>query len=219
MGVSRTRAGLFLMFVGILLEVIPAVALYAGLSLIAGSILIFVGRRALGAKYQRYVSWSFTAIIAGVVAEYAGSFVLGVLFALAIIGGGDPAGVLSSFFLELNLLLVIASGIIGLGLVFLTYEIQNVTGRTILWAAYSLGILVDGIIMLVIVSQIQGASAQVLSQVGTPVDALIAMESVFAPWRLLQFIPAIPYAIAYYKAWSSIEKRATQEAGLTPDHA
>ncbi len=99
---------------------------------------------------------------------------------------------------------------------FLTYEIQNATGRTILWAAYSLGIVVDVVITLVIVLQIQAASAQVLSQVGTPADALTALEYVFAPWRLLQFIPAIPYAIAYYKAWSSIEKKATQEGGFAP---
>jgi len=73
-GVNRTRTGLFLVFVGILVEVIPAVALYGGLSLIAGAVLIFIGRKALGAKHQRYASWSFAAIIAGVVAEYVGSF-------------------------------------------------------------------------------------------------------------------------------------------------
>ncbi len=117
-GVSKTRTGLFLIFVGILVKVIPALALYGGLSLIPGAVLIFIGRKALGTKHQRYASWSFAAIIAGVVAEYVGSFALGAFFALALIGGGDPASLLPSLFLELHLLLVIAGAIIGLGWCF-----------------------------------------------------------------------------------------------------
>jgi drug/metabolite transporter (DMT)-like permease len=214
--VSRSRTGLFLIFIGIVFGSIPAVALYAGLSLIAGAVLIFVGRGALGPKHRRYAFWSFLAIIVGVFGTFVSSFVLGVLFALAIITGGDPVSVLSSLFLALNILLTVVGAIIGLGLVFLAYDLQNATGRALLWAAYSLGILVNVIILLVIVSQIQAASAQVLSQVGTPAEALVALENVFAPWRLLQFIPAFFYGVAYYKAWSRIEKKATQEPGITP---
>lgn len=212
--VRKTRTGLFLIFVGLLFGLIPAVALYAGLSLIGGGVLIFLGRRALGARHQRYALWSFIAVIAGVVAEFVGSFVLGVLFALALINGGDPVRVLSSAFLSLDLLLVVVSTIVGLGLVFFTYEFQNATGRTILWSAYWLGILVNVIVTLVIVSQIQAASVEVVSRAGTPAGALTDLANVFAPWRLLQFIPTIAYAIAYYTAWSQVEKRATQEAGL-----
>ena len=211
---GRLGRGLFLIFVGLLFGLIPAVALYAGLSLIGGGVLIFLGRRALGARHQRYALWSFIAVIAGVVAEFVGSFVLGVLFALALINGGDPVRVLSSAFLSLDLLLVVVSTIVGLGLVFFTYEFQNATGRTILWSAYWLGILVNVIVTLVIVSQIQAASVEVVSQAGTPAGALTDLANVFAPWRLLQFIPTIAYAIAYYTAWSQVEKRATQEAGL-----
>ncbi len=213
-GVRMTRTGLFLIFVGILFGLIPAVALYADLSLIAGAALIFLGRKALGARHQRYASWSFMALIAGVVAEFVGSFVLGAFLVLALINGGDPARVLSSVFLSLNLLIVVASTIIGLGLVFFTYEFQNATGRVILWAAYWLGILFNVIVTLVIVSQIQAVSIEAVSQAGTPADALTILGNVFAPWRLLQFIPAIAYAIGYYKAWTQIEKKATQEAGL-----
>ena len=158
--------------------------------------------------------WSFIAVIAGVVAEFVGSFVLGVLFALALINGGDPVRVLSSAFLSLDLLLVVVSTIVGLGLVFFTYEFQNATGRTILWSAYWLGILVNVVVTLVIVSQIQAASVEVVSRAGTPAGALTDLANVFAPWRLLQFISTIAYAIAYYTAWSQVEKRATQEAGL-----
>lgn len=214
--ISWTRTGLFLIFVGLLFGLIPAVALYANLALLAGGVLIFLGRRALGARHQRYASWSFVTVIAGVVIAFVGSLVLGAIFALTLITGGDPARTLASVYLELDLLTAVASTILGLGLVFFTYEFQNATGRTLLWAAYWLGILFSVIVTLVIVSQIQTVSVEVVSQVGTPADALVAVANVFAPWRLLQFIPTIVYAIAYYKAWSSIEKRATHEAGQTP---
>jgi hypothetical protein len=215
-GVSRTRTGLYLIFVGIVFEIIPAVATYAGLSLIAGAVLLFLNRRAFGAKYQRYVFWSFVAVTGGVIAEIAGSFVLGVLYAVEVVTGGDPVSVLSSFFLELNLMLAVIGAVTGLGLVFFTYDMQNAAGRTILWTAYSLGIVVNVIVILVIVSQVQTASAQVLSQVSSPGDAFMALLASFAPWHLLQAIPAVPYAAAYYRAWSSVEKRATQDAGIVP---
>ena len=214
--ISWTRTGLFLVFVGLLFGLIPAVSLYASLSLLAGGVLILLGRRAFGARHQRYVSWSFAAVIAGVVVDFVGSFVLGAIFALNLINGGDPSRTLSSIYLELDLLIAVASTIIGLGLVFFTYEFQNATGRTILWAAYWLGILANVIVTLAIVSQIQAVSAEVVSQARTPADALVAVANVFAAWRLLQFIPTIVYAIAYYKAWSSIERKATDGAGLTP---
>ena len=212
--VSKTKTGLFLIFVGILFGLIPAVAVYAGLSELAGAVLLFLGGSALGARHKRYTTWSFGAIISGLVTEIVGSFVIGVLFVQAINNGGDPARELSFFFLTLNLLLVVVGTIVGLGLVFFTYELQSAVGRTILWAAYWLGILVNVIVILVIVSQLQTATLEVLSQALTPAEALIALGNAFAPWRLLQFIPAIAYAIAYYRAWSQIEKRATQETSL-----
>src|SRR5207245_5031187 len=70
--VSKTRTGLFLIFVGLLFGLMPAVALYAGLSLIGGGVLIFFGRGALGARHQRSATWSFITVIPGVVSGVVG---------------------------------------------------------------------------------------------------------------------------------------------------
>jgi hypothetical protein len=211
----RTKTGLGFILLGIILSPIPTAALYGGLSLIGGVVLVFLGRRAFGAKHQRYALWSFVLIIGGVVSELAGSFVVDLMFALSLSNGVDPASALASFFLTLNLLLIVIDAILTLGLVFLTYDLQNSTGRTILWAAYFLGILMNMILAVVIFSQVQAVSAEVVSQVGTARDAVALITYVFAPWRLLQFVPAIFYAIAYYKTRSSVEKRVALEPGST----
>src|SRR5947208_8783249 len=64
--VRKTRTGLFLIFVGLLFGLIPAVALYAGLSLIGGGGMIFLGMRGVGAPHPRY-AWG------GVLAVYDGA--------------------------------------------------------------------------------------------------------------------------------------------------
>jgi hypothetical protein len=209
--VNRTRTGLGLILLGIVMEAIPTLSFYGALPLIAGVALVFLGRRAFGAQHQRYVSRSFILVVAGVFAQFVGSFLVGGLIALSLLSGADPATTLSSFFLALNMMLIVIDAIIGLGLVFFTYDLQNATGRTILWAAYSLGVLMNAIFALVIFSQVQAASADVVSQVGTASAAINLLIYAFAPWRLLQLIPAIFYAIAYFRSPSELEKKAVLE--------
>jgi hypothetical protein len=209
--VNRTRTGLGLILLGIVMEAIPNLALYGALPLIAGAMLVFLGRRAFGTQHQRYVSRSFILVTGGVVAEFVGSLVVGGLIALLLSNGADLVTTLSSSFLALNMMLIVIDTIIGLGLVFFTYDLQNATGRTILWAAYSLGVLMNAIFAFVIFSQVQAVSADVVSQVGTAGAAINLLIYMFAPWRLLQLIPAIFYAIAYFRSRSGVEKKAVLE--------
>ena len=97
----------------------------------------------------------------------------------------DPASALASFFLTLDLMLIVVDVILTLGLVFLTYDLQNRTGRTLLWTAYSLGIIMDAILALVIFTQVQAISAEVVSQVRTAMDGVALITYMFAPWRVL----------------------------------
>ena len=209
--VNRTRSGLGLILLGIVMKAIPSLSFYGAVPLIAGGVLVFLGRRAFGARHQWYTSGSFILVIGGVVAEFVGSFVVGGLIALSLLSGADPATTLSSFFIALNMVLIVIDAIIGLGLVFFTYDLQNATGRTILWTAYSLGLLMNGIFAVVIFSQVQAVSADVVSQVGTAAAAINLLSYRFAPWRLLQLIPAIFYAIAYFRSPSELEKKAVLE--------
>jgi len=67
------------------------------------------------------------------------------------------------------------------------------------------------IFLVVIFSQVQAVSADVVSQVGTAGAALNLLIYTFAPWHLLQLIPAIFYAIAYFRSRSGVEKKAVLE--------
>lgn len=130
--VNRTTIGLGLILLGIVMEAIPPLSTYGLLPLVAGAVLVFLSRRPFGAQHQRYVSRSFILVIGGVVAEFVGSFIVGGLIELSLLSGADLAATVSSFFLALNLMLIVIDAIIGLGLVFFTYDLQDATGRTIL---------------------------------------------------------------------------------------
>ena len=209
--INRTRTGLGLILLGIVMEAVPTVSFYGALPLIAGAVLVFLSRRTFGTQHQRYVSRSFILVVAGVFAQFVGSFVVGGLIALSLLNGSDPATTLSSFFLALNMILIVIDAMIGLGLVFFTYDVQNATGRAILWAAYSLGVLMNVIFAIMIFSQVQAVSADVVSQVGTASAPISLIIYRFAPWRLLQLIPAIFYAIAYFRSPSGLEKKVVLE--------
>lgn len=207
--ITRTRAGIFLIFVGIIFQPIPTLALYAGLAILAGVVLIFLGRRALGPRHQRYALRSFILVIVGQATTFVGTFVVIILFGLAVSNGTtDLVSALSTLFLSLYLVIVIGDVVTTLGIVFLTYDLQDSTGRALLWSAFSLEVLVNVIIAFAVVSEVQATAQQVLSQVASAKDALFSLQYRFAYLRLLLWIAAIPYAIAYFKAWARIDKIA-----------
>jgi len=214
--ISRSKSGLGLIFLGLILEPIPKFPYLGLLAIVTGAILVFLGRRNFNARHQRYVTWAFILTIGGLASEYAGSFILGVLFALSLAAGGDPANSLSSLFVTLYVLLIIIGAVIGLGLLLFTYDLQNATGRIVLWVAYSLSVGISIIVAAVVYVQVQELSAEVVSQAGQATDAAALLDYQFASWRLLQLIPAIFYTIAYYRIRSELEKRVALEPGMTP---
>jgi len=72
----------------------------------------------------------------------------------------------------------------------------------------------NAVLAIIILSQVQAVSSEVVSRAGTASDAIGLIPYVFAPWRLLQLIPAIFYAIVYYKIWAGVERRVALEPRL-----
>lgn len=210
---NRSRRGLWLVFIGILVQPIPRFAIYGGLAIIAGAIFVFLGRRSLDVNHQRFVSRSIVLLIVGQVAAFVSAFVTGVLFASSVASGTtDVAGALSVFFLTLYAIVIVTDAITSLGLVYLPYGLQDSKGRTLLWLAFSLEILIDVVVAFIVVLDVQASSQQILSQASSIGNAIVTLQNSFAILRLLLWIPAIPYAIAYYKGWSRIDRKAVVEA-------
>jgi hypothetical protein len=174
---------------------------------------MFLGRRSLGIKHQRYASRSFILVVVGQIVEGVGAFVATLFFILALAQSTTAAtDTLTTYFLSLYGIIIISDVITNIGLVFFTYDMQDSTGRTLLWSAFTLEILIDIIVVSLVVLEVQATAQQILSQTASFGDAFSALQVRFAALRLLLWIPAIPYAIAYYKARSRIDQLAVVHA-------
>ena len=209
--VDWTRVGIYLIFAGIIFTPIPFIAVYSGIAILAGAVFIFLGRRALGPRHQRYAFRSFLLVTIAQVAAFIGAAFVIILFGRAVSSGAiDLATAFSNLFLTLYVIIVLTDIVTNLALVFFVYDLQDSKGHALLWSAFMLEILVNVIIALVVISAAQATAQQVLSQVTTVLDPFIQLQLQFAAWRLLLWIPAIPYAIAYYRARSRVDKKVVE---------
>ena len=214
--IGRTKTGLLLIIVGILLAPLPYVNLLGGLLSIVGAILVIIGRKAFGAVHSRNTVWSIAIYCLGIVIAIAASLA----FASEVVRGsisnaGGPinsTALVQSIASSFDTLLIgaaVGGAIVGLANVLFTYAIQNRNGRILLWCAYAASIAVSIVEIIIIGPLISNAAAQ--SFTGTTYDPapFSNLQSQLRAVALLGFIPAGLYATAFYTVWSRLDKGGT----------
>jgi hypothetical protein len=212
--ISRTKTGLLLLIIGILLGPLPYVNFVGGILAIVGAILVIVGRKAFGPTHSRNTIWSIVIYCVGIAIVVVGSvaFFFAVVSASISSASGGTANsttVAQSLSSSFDILLIgaaVGGAVIGLANILFTYAIQNRRGRVFLWGGYAAGLAVSIVEFMIIAPLISNAASQAFT--GTtynpaPFSALQAQQQVLS---LLGFIPAILYATAIYIAWSRIGK-------------
>ncbi len=210
--IDRTKTGLLLLLIGIILGPIPYVNFVGGILVIIGAILVILGRNAFGPAHSRNTIWAVIIFIIsiGVIVAGAVAFALAILSATIANSTGntiDPtvlAQSLSSSFTTLLILAAVGGAVGGIANVLFTYAIQNQTGRILLWAGYAAGIAISIFNIIVIGPLITNAASQSFN--GTTYDPapFNNLQSQLQTLQLLGFIPAILYAAAVYLVWSRI---------------
>ncbi len=206
--IDRTKTGLLLLIIGVLLAPVPYIGVIGSLLSLIGAILVILGRNAFGPKHSRNVIWAIVIYIVGGVIFFIG----GIVYAFEVISdarlaNGDLSvfsAALTSAFQDLLIAAFIGSIVIGIAHVLFTYAIQNKNGRILLWTAYASS-LAFGIISAILVTQSLSTAVQ-QSVVGgvydpTPLQNLRNQLQVFG---LLGFIPAALWSTALYLVWSRI---------------
>ncbi len=214
-GISRTKTGLLLLIIGLLIGPIPFVGIIGSILDLIGAILVIIGRRPFGPEHSRNTIWSVIIFVVGIAVVIIGS----VAFTLSIISASINRSVngtfnqtvvsqaLASSFNGLLIAAAIGGAIIGIANVLFTYAIQNRSGRIILWSAYVAGLAVSVITILVISPLITNAFQQAVSggkYNPAPISALQFQQSVLG---LLGYIPALLHAVALYSVVSRINRR------------
>ena len=211
--IDRTRTGLLLLLIGVLLQPIPYVGIIGGIIVLIGAILVIIGRKAFGPAHARNTIYSIVIFVVGIAVTIAGSIAFALTVASTIIANSSGGTVntaalgqaLSSSFNTLLVLAAIGGAIAGLAVVLFTYAIQKNLGRALLWTGYAAGIVISIVNIIIITPLIANAVSQSFSGTiydPTPFNNLQSQVRVLG---LLAFIPAIIYGTAIYLAWSRVK--------------
>lgn len=212
--IDRTKTGLLLIIIGILLYPLPFVNFVGDILILIGAILVIVGRKVFGSVHARNTIWSIIIFVIGVGVVAAGILAFAFAVASATIaavnpsnGTINPTAISQSLESSFNILLVFTAvglGIFGIAEVLFTYALQKQTGRILLWTGYAASLAVAIVTFLIISPQVANAASQSFTGTtynGTAFADLQTQEYVLG---LLNYIPAVIFAGAIYLAWSRI---------------
>jgi len=164
--IGRTKTGVLLIFIGFLFNWIPDILpiVIGGLVIFVGAILTILGRKAFGARHNMFVILAIVIFIVGLAAAFA----LEIAFNILIAG-------------------VIDAAISGIASVLFVHELENKTGKYLLYAGYAASVIV---------------SVVILALVFPIIDAALV-----STYRFLDGVSSVIFAGAYFIAYSRIQRR------------
>jgi len=206
--IGRTKNGLLLLAVSGLLAPIPILNYIGGLLAIVGAVLMILGRGAFGDAHSRNVVLSVFIYIIGLVIV----FIVAVSFALTIssielsgASGASAAAAISSSFNDLLTGAIVVGAVLGFAIVLFTYAIQSRTGRILLLAGYVSSLLIALLVFSIIGPQLSTVVSNSIASRSVDRSGIDALQSGIQFLGLLNFIPGIIYAVAYYLLWERID--------------
>lgn len=222
--IERTKTGLLLLLIGVIVGVIPIIGIVGLVLAVVGTILVILGRRAFGDKHSTYVLISVGVYIFGFIIV----FFVALIFAISIASAAGTATsrsmliqIMTSALNSLIIGVIIGGAITSFSYVLFTYAIQNQVGRILLWTAYGVSLALEAAIFLIITPQIStalSASIATGSFDPAPINALRAQISSF---EILNLIPYGLYALSYFIVYSRINRgeipaRASTQPPMPP---
>lgn len=198
--IDRTRTGLLLLFIGVLLSWVPYVSFAGIIIVLVGAILVILGRKAFGPAHSRNVLIALALFVGGIVGLVA-VLVLLVNAIITTVVPTTPEEVLALMTTYIPALLVIG-GISGLSYPLLAHAVSSRTGQILLWVGYAatLGILVVTYITLI------GIFEAAAAVTGDPFGFLTAFLTAFLTIFLLFVVSSVLYAVGYYLAYSRVKR-------------
>lgn len=208
--IDRTKNGLLLLVIASIIGFVPIIGAIIGAILaIIGAILVIIGRDPFGKPHSDYVLWSVGLYIAGLIIVFVSSIVFVFAIFQAARTGQGTAGLADALTQDFDSLLIgafIGSAVLGVSTVLFTYAVQKPTGRILLWAGYVGGLALGIYVLSVIGSEVSSAIQAAIST-GTfnraPLDDLQVRVSNL---KFLGILPTVVSDVAYYLAWSRINR-------------
>lgn len=205
--IDRTKTGVLLLMIGALIGWIPfGISIVGALLSLIGAFLVIFGRRAFGAKHSRNV---VVAVVVYIL-SFCAIIVVSVIFAIATIGSflgtvpttADLQGAVNA--LLLGAIFIAALG--GIAQVLFTYEVQDQTGRYLLFAGFGASVALQIAIYFIVAPLAAAAISEALTGGTFDPTPILALESQSNTYALLGVVANLLWAAAYYMVWSRISR-------------
>lgn len=202
--IDKTKAGLLLAIVGVILGAVPFAPGIGLILVIIGTILILLGARPFGGSHSSYVKGSLALVILGIIIAFAVALTASSLDQLSSGGTGQALQLQSvtSTFDGILVGLIIGGVVGGVAYVLLTYDLQERSGRFELYVAYVSQIIVWILIAVVFSGLVAAASSGPAG--GFDISQIRSLQSQLQYLQLAGLIPAGLFADAYYRVYSRI---------------
>lgn len=191
-GIERTQNGLSLLIIGFLLapilSPIPNAIYVADTFIVAGAIMVILGRQVFGHRHSRFVVTATKIYVFGLVAAFFNT----ILFVLSV-PGSSLVSALDAFDLFI-VGSVVLGAVVGVAFLLLTYVLQGQLGRTLLWAGFSSSIAIQ----ILIFYMVEGELARGVSD-------FPYIQNQIQLLSLLGLIPAVMNAVAFYLVRAKIQ--------------
>ncbi len=216
---DRTKTGLLLLIIGLLVGPVPLVGIIGGILEILGAILVVLGRNAFGKPHSNYAIWSVIIYIVGSVVIIASAFVFDFSLALARLGTNGQGLTSDAISSAINTLLIgalVGALVTGFATVLFTYALQETLGRVLLWVGYVASLIVGIVVFSDVSSTITTVVQQALTGGIYNPAPISNLQARIRTLQLLGFVPALIYSAAYYLVWSRIGRGEIPSQGVEP---
>ncbi len=211
--VFRTRISLLLIAIGVVVQLAPAGPLLATAFLLLGGSLLIASSEPFGDRHARNATVGLVLAIAGLL----GGYVYALAFPLAIAAApASPAllpGWIQSLEAALSQALLVAAAfasVSALGLVLVTYSLQDRTGRLCLWAACGLVVAVNLLAYWVLSQEMTTLLNEASAGQGLDAALLNTIATQLTQFAYLTLVPQAVFAACYFLADARIRR------GLVP---
>jgi len=207
-GIDRTFTGILLIIIGFFLTPLPYANYVAGLLQIVGAILVILGREFFGQRHSKFVMWSLGIYLVGLAIFVVNAIAFASSLVSAIDLGLSPSGVaqvVSQAVSDFLVGLIISAAVTGIAIVLFTYALQNSMGKLLLWTGYAVTLAVGVVIFYSVSADVATAVQQATSTSPPDIAPITALQGQIQLISLINFIPAVINAIAYYLVLSRIK--------------